>query len=111
MELIMPLLFVLFWTAVIGFFWFWWFPRSFGRFFGKKYLEVTNGGAPKETAGLKIVAQFIFGVVVTVIFFNIHPVTLFPIGFFWIQWIRMINKTSRAAHPEDDKNADKAVQA
>lgn len=96
----------LFWILVIGFSWFWWFPKSFGRTVGNWFLKSTKGGQPKEVSGLKILGQLIFGIVVTIIFFNIHPVTIFPIGFFWIQWIRMMNKTSKAAHPEEQQSAD-----
>jgi hypothetical protein len=108
MEFIMPLIMI---PLAVSFVWGLAHPRSFGKCIGALFLRTTKGGAHKEVSGLKIICQFIVGIVVTTIFFNIHPVTIFPIGLFWIQWIRMMNRTSKAAHPEEDKNADKAVRA
>lgn len=101
MEVLMPLICI---PLVVCFLWACIHPRSFGKFIGTLFLRTTKGGAPKETAGLKILGQLVFGIIVTVIFLNIHPVTIFPLGFFWIMWIRSMNKTSKAA--EEESKAD-----
>lgn len=100
MQIIMPLIMI---PLVVGFFWALISPRSLGRFIGMLFMRTTKGGQPKEVSGLKILAQFIFGVIVTVIFLQIHTATIFPLGFFWIMWIRSMNKTSKAAESEAKK--------
>jgi fatty acid desaturase len=94
MEIVMPLILI---PLVVSFFWGLISPRSYGRFIGKLFLKATNGGAPKEVTGVKILAQLIFGVIITAIFFSLHPATIFPIGFFWIIWFKRMNQTSRSA--------------
>jgi len=90
----MPFIGVLFWLAVIGFFWFWWFPRSFGRFIGGKLLKATNG-EPKKIAGVQILGLIIVGIVLTIVFWNIYPLTIFPIGFAWLKLLQKMNSISK----------------
>jgi fatty acid desaturase len=107
MQLVMPFLMI---PLVISFFWGLISPRSYGRFIGGLFLKVTNGGAPKEVAGLKILAQLIVGAIITAIFFSLHPATIFPIGFFWIMWFKKINQKSRRvqAQPSAGNTSDEA---
>jgi hypothetical protein len=92
----MPFIGVLFWLAVIGFFWFWWFPRSFGRFIGGKFLKATNG-EPKKIAGAQILGLLVVGIVLTIVFWNIYPLSIFPIGFAWLKLLQRMNRISGAA--------------
>jgi hypothetical protein len=94
MELVMPLIMI---PLVVSFFWGLISPRSYARFVGRLFLKVTNGGAPKEVGGFKILAQLVFGAIITAIFFSLHPATIFPIGFFWIMWFKKMSQMSRRA--------------
>lgn len=91
MQFIMPLVSILFWAGVVGFFWFWWSPHTFGRFVGGKFLKATNN-APRKIAGAQILGLFVVGIVLTIVFWNIHPLTVFPI---WFTWFKLFQKMTR----------------
>jgi hypothetical protein len=107
-ELLMPVLSLIFWGIVICILWFWLSPRSFGKFWGKKYIQATDGGKPSAVAGLKTLLQFILMVVVTVICFNIYPFSLFIIAFVWVKWFRSIWKIDPAVQIEEPKDNESA---
>lgn len=104
-KFIMPFLAVLFWAAVIGFFWFWWFPRSFGRFVGRKFLKATNG-EPRKIAGAQILGLLMLGIGLTIVFWNIQPLTMFPIGFAWLKLIQRMNRISKDASDMQSPSRD-----
>jgi hypothetical protein len=108
MELLMPILSLCFWGMIICFLWFWWSPRSFGKFWGKKYIQATDGGKPAAVAGLKTLWQFILMVIVTIICFNVYPFSLFIIAFVWIKWLRSLSKTVSAVQIEEPKDNEPA---
>ena len=100
----MPLIGILFWTAIIGFVWFWWSPRSFGRVLATKFLKATNG-EPKKIAGTQIFALTVVGIILTIIFWNIHPFTIFPIWFLWFKLFQKMTTISKKASDNDIQSA------
>jgi hypothetical protein len=100
----MPLVVIFFWAAVIGLVWFWCSPRTFGRFIGGKFLKATNG-EPKKIAGAQILSLFVVGLVLTIVFWNVHPLTIFPIWFVWFKLFQKMTISKKASSNSESKSA------
>jgi hypothetical protein len=101
MQFIMPFVSILFWAGVVGFFWFWWSPRSFGRFVGGKFLKATSN-EPRKIAGAQILGLFVVGIVLTIVFWNIYPLSVFPIWFAWFKLFQKMTKISKKVSSGSD---------